>query len=265
MPFAKVNGINLYYELHGIGQPIIFLSGFSTHLETWRHYSNRFSLHYQTLIFDNRGAGQSDAPPPPYKIETMTEDTAQLMDHLGISQAYMIGSSMGTAIIQAFALQYPEKIKKGILITPFAQLPYAKVMTAETVAKLLQANVPFELIIESVLPWLYSNQFLSNSKQVKGKIEEMMTNAFPQKIEGYLGQLSALRSFDLRDQIRSIETEMLLIAGNEDLSTPLYCSEFLNKNLPSSTLRIFKDVGHMIHVEQPDQLFETIEEFIKES
>lgn len=263
MAFAKVNDINLYYELRGEGPTIVFLSGFSTNRETWRNYSERFSSHYQTLIFDNRGSGESDAPPPPYTIEMMSEDTAQLMDHLEISQAYMVGSSMGTAIIQTLALYHPEKIKKGILISPFAQLPRTSIMKSETVAKLLEANVPLELIIESVIPWLYSNAFLKDSKKVKLKSEEMLSNPFPQKPEGYLGQLSALRSFDIRNQVRDIQTEMLLIAGGEDLSTPLYCSHFLSKHLPVSTLKVFDSVGHMAHVEQRDQVFNVIEEFLK--
>ena len=86
MAFAKINGINLYYELQGEGQPIVFVSGFATHRETWREFSNRLSANYKTLIFDNRGAGQSDAPPPPYSIEMMAKDTKDLMDHLGIEK-----------------------------------------------------------------------------------------------------------------------------------------------------------------------------------
>jgi len=265
MAFAKVNNINLYYELEGQGETIVFLSGFSTHRETWRNYSARFTPHFQTLIFDNRGAGESDAPPPPYTIDTMAEDTASLMNHLGITQAYMVGSSMGTAIIQTLALKYPEKVKKGILISPFAHLPRTSIMKSETVAKLLEANVPLELVIESVIPWLYSNEFLNDKARVKSKSEEMLANPFPQKPEGYLGQLTALQTFDLRDQLGDIKTEMLLIAGGEDLSTPLYCSRFLSENLPSSTLKIFEHVGHMAHVEQRDQVFEVIRNFIKES
>lgn len=262
MAIKKINGINIYYELQGKGDPIIFLSGFSTNRETWRNYSDSFSSSNQTLILDNRGAGQTDAPPPPYSIETMADDTATLMDELGIKQAHMVGSSMGTAIIQTLALRYPEKIKKGILISPFAKLPRTSIMKSETVAKLLKANVPLNLVIESVIPWLYSNAFLNDGEKARIKSEEMQNNPYPQSPEGYLGQLTALKSFNISDQAQDIQAEMLLIAGGEDLSTPLYCSEFLHEALPSSTLKVFEHVGHMAHVEKRDQVFDLIRSFI---
>lgn len=262
MAFAKVNDINLYYELKGKGEPIVFLSGFSTNRETWRNYSDRLSSQYQTLILDNRGAGESDAPPPPYTIEMMAEDTAALMDHVGIKEATMVGSSMGTAIIQTLALRHPSKVKKGILISPFAKLPLTALMKSETVGKLLEAGVPLNLVIESVIPWLYSNAFLNDGDRAKNKSQEMLENPFPQKPEGYLGQLTALKAFDLRDQVGDIQAEMLLIAGAEDLSTPLYCSHFLNENLPQNTLKVFENVGHMAHVEQRDKVFEVILNFL---
>lgn len=262
MAFAKVNGIQVYYELKGEGEPVVFLSGFSTHHETWRYYSNLLSQTHQTLIFDNRGAGQTDAPPPPYSIEAMAEDTRALMDYLGMKQAYMVGSSMGTAIIQTLALRHPDKIKKGVLISPFAQLPRTSVMKSETVAKFLEAEVPLPLVIESVIPWLYSNEFLTDVDRARTKYEEMLSNPYPQKPEGYLGQLTALKAFDLRDQLQEIQTEMLLIAGAEDLSTPLYCSQLVKETLPHSTLEVFPRVGHMAHVEKRDQVFELIQNFL---
>ena len=262
MAFAKVNDINMYYELIGQGEPIVFLSGFSTNRETWRNYSERLSSQYQTLILDNRGAGESDAPPPPYTVEMMAEDTAALMDHVGIKEATMVGSSMGTAIIQTLALRHPSKVKKGILISPFAKLPLTSLMKSETVGKLLEVGVPLNLVIESVIPWLYSNAFLDDGDRAKNKSQEMLENPYPQKPEGYLGQLTALKAFDLRDQVGDIQAEMLLIAGAEDLSTPLYCSHFLSENLPACTLKVFESVGHMAHVEQRDKVFEVIQNFL---
>lgn len=262
MAFAKINNINMYYEVKGEGEPIVFLSGFSTNRETWRNYSDRLSSSYQTLILDNRGAGESDAPPPPYTIEMMAEDTAALMDHVGIKEATMIGSSMGTAIIQTLALRYPNKVKRGILISPFAKLPLTAVMKSETIGKLLEAGVPLNLVIESVIPWLYSNAFLNDGDRAKNKSQEMLENPYPQTPEGYLGQLTALKTFDLREHVGDIQAEMLLIAGSEDLSTPLYCSQYLADHLPVCTLKVFEHVGHMAHVEQRDKVFEVIQKFL---
>lgn len=265
MSFVKANGINMYYELSGHGEPLIFISGFSTHHETWKAYSERFSTTYQTLIFDNRGSGQTDAPPPPYSIEMMANDTAALMDALDISCANMVGASMGAAIIQMFAFLFPKRIKKMALITPFAHLPRASLMKSEMVAKLLELKIPLPLIVENIIPWLYSDAFLSCPDRILSKIEEMTNNPYPQKPEGYFGQLSALQTFDLRGKITDIHTQALLVAGSEDLCSPLSCAQLMHEKLPHSRLKVFENSSHMLHIEKPEEVFKLIGSFLKGS
>jgi 3-oxoadipate enol-lactonase len=265
MAFAKLNDINLYYELEGEGEPIMFFSGFSTHRESWRYFANQLSENYQTVIFDHRGAGQTDAPAPPYTIEIMAQDAVNLLDHLEIPQAHMVGGSMGAAIIQTIALRHPQRIKKGVLLSPFAKLPGPSIMTSETVAKLLTAGISFDLILEGVLPWLYSNAFLSDAKLLEDKKKEMLSNPFPQKPEGYLGQLTALQNYDITDEVEKIEADLFLIAGSEDLSTPLYCAAYLYKHLPSCSWKVFEKVGHMAHVERREDVLKLIQDFLQET
>ncbi|MBF5059866.1 alpha/beta fold hydrolase [Candidatus Neptunochlamydia vexilliferae] len=265
MPFAKINALDLYYETHGSGEPIVFISGFSTHHMTWLSCVERLKNHYQLILFDNRGAGQTTAPPPPYTIETMAEDTVALMDHLGVKTAHMVGSSMGTAIVQTIAHRYPERIDKGVLIAPFPKLPEAALLKTKTTGKLLEKGVPLELVIETVIPWLFSSDFVKNPENVAAKIEEMTNNPYLQGPEGFLGQMEALGSFDSRSFVKELKSPFLLMAGEDDLSTPLYCAEYLHSHLPNSTLHVFPRVGHMIHAEKKDEVIDLILQFVRNS
>ena len=156
MPVQKINGIDLYYDIQGKGEPLLFISGFSGSHQAWLPYTNYFSQTFQTIAFDNRGAGQSEQPPPPYSIQMLAEDVIGLLNHLKIPKAYMVGCSMGTAIIQTLALLNPERIKKGVLISPFPRLPNTSLLKSEAIGKLIRAGTPMNLVIESVLPWLFS-------------------------------------------------------------------------------------------------------------
>ena len=261
MPFAKVNDIEIYYEVHGKGPPLFCIAGFSNYHATWLPFIELLSNTYKLILFDNRGSGQSTAPPPPYTIDMLADDTTELMDALNIESAFMVGSSMGTAIIQTIALKDPKRVKKGVLISPFAQLPHTSLLKSSTAGKLIQAQAPLPLIIESVIPWFFSNDFISDSEKLKSKAEEMENNPYPQTFDGFLGQLQALETFDLRKKLQSISPPMLLIAGEQDLSTPMYCAKELELNLPHATLYSFPKMGHMAHIERRKEVSKLIRNF----
>lgn len=262
MPFAKLNEIDLYYEVHGKGKPLVFLSGFSTHHMTWLSYIESFEKEFQIVLLDNRGAGQTTAPKTPYSIETMAADTIALLDHLNIEKASFVGSSMGTAITQTIGYKYPQRIDKGALIAPFHKLPKASQFKIATTGKLMQANVPIEIVIDTVLPWLFSNTFLSSTEKYQKKAEEMANNPYLQTPEGFAGQFEALKGFDSSPFLSEIEAPMLILAGEEDLSSPLWCAQYLYDHLKHATLHTFPHVGHMAHVERREEVIELIKQFV---
>lgn len=262
MPFVKVNNLDLYYEVHGKGHPLVFLSGFSTHHKTWLSFVESFEDDFQMILIDNRGSGQTSAPKGAYSIEMMAEDTIALLDHLGVQKASFVGSSMGTAIIQMIAYHYPKRFDKGALIAPFHKLPNASLLKIATTGKLMAAGVPIELVVATAIPWLFSRDFVAFPEKFKGKAEEMANNPYPQTAEGFMGQFAALKEFDSSPFLSKLHGDFLLLAGEEDLSSPLWCTEYLQKHLKHSTLHSFPRVGHMAHVEKRDQVIALIKQFV---
>lgn len=264
MPFVKVNDIDLYYEVHGKGKPLVFLSGFSTHHMTWQSYIEHFQDDFQMILLDNRGAGQTSAPKGEYTIEMMAADTIALLDHLEVKTASFVGSSMGTAITQMIAYQYPERIDKGALIAPFYKLPNASLLKIATTGKLMAAGVPIELIIETVIPWLFSRDFVAFPEKFQKKAEEMAKNPYPQTMDGFVGQFAALKNFNSSPFLSKIEADFLLLVGEEDLSSPLWDAEYLHQHLSSCILYPFPRVGHMAHVERQEEVISLIRKHVGE-
>ncbi len=261
MPRQTLNGIQLYYHVQGEGSPLLFLSGFGSHHQGWSAFVEALAPYYQTVTMDNRGAGQSSAPPSP--IATLAQDVIALLDHLSCARTDLIASSMGAAIALTLALFYPERVRKAVLISPFAKLPFAALCKLRAVGNLLKASAPFDLVVETALPWLFSNQFLSHHHLIEAKKEDFLRNPYPQSLQGFFGQLSALESFDLRSQLASIKTPMLLITGKQDRSTPLACAQFLKKHLPHSQLAPFPRAAHMVHVEHRAAVIELAHAFLR--
>ncbi|TET86915.1 MAG: alpha/beta fold hydrolase, partial [Desulfobacteraceae bacterium] len=115
MPKIKVQDIDLYYEIHGEGYPMVLIRGLGSNADHWYTQTPVFSSRYRVVSFDNRGIGRSDKPNEPYTISMMADDTVGLMDALGILRAHILSLSMGGMIAQEIALKYPEKVESLVL------------------------------------------------------------------------------------------------------------------------------------------------------
>jgi len=115
MPQLRSNGINLYYEEHGSGDPLLLIMGFTVSSVGWHWNIPTFAQEFRTIVFDNRGGGQSDKPDEPYTMTMFADDTAGVLDNLGIDQAHVFGISMGGMIAQEFALRHPQRVKTLVL------------------------------------------------------------------------------------------------------------------------------------------------------
>src|SRR6266567_1248417 len=104
MPYIKVSDIQMYYEIHGNGEPLVLIIGLGTDISEWEGIIHWLAQKYKVLAFDNRGTGRTDKPDTQYSIEMMADDTTELMQTLGIQQAHILGISMGGRIALALAL-----------------------------------------------------------------------------------------------------------------------------------------------------------------
>ncbi len=111
MPVVKANGIDIYHELAGQGEPVVVIGGLGTDSTLLRPIVGGLAGQFKVLSFDNRGAGRTSQPDMPYSVETMATDTVELMDVLDITRAHVLGVSMGASTAMAVALAHPAGCK----------------------------------------------------------------------------------------------------------------------------------------------------------
>jgi len=110
MPFAEINGVKIYWEEEGSGDPILLIMGLGWPSYMWYRTKPLLTGKYRTITFDNRGAGRSDVPPGPYPIATMASDAAAVLDATGVESAHLYGVSMGGMIAQTIAATEPQRV-----------------------------------------------------------------------------------------------------------------------------------------------------------
>lgn len=262
MPHMNVNGVRLYYEVAGEGFPLVLIAGFSADHTIWNSMIPLLSTSYQVITFDNRGCGQSDCPDVPYTVEMMANDTLGLLDALGVVKAHVLGHSMGASIAQYIAATSPERVRKVFLLTPFPMINVAAGYSLAVTLRMLEAGVPFKLIIETRIPWLFSPGFIASQVQVDTFIEKTAAYPYPQPLVGFRRQLEALEAFDSSPLLSRIVAPTFILSGERDIISPPIQAEVLRKGISHVDLLVAPGAAHLLPVEQPEFCVNTIRTFL---
>jgi len=115
MPMARVNDVDIYYEVSGEGTPLVLSHSGWQDVSSWENQVPTFSQRYKTIAYDRRGCGRSQKEDISHSAELWVEDLHQLLLHLGIDKAYIGGISFGGMITLEFVLRYPEMVKGAII------------------------------------------------------------------------------------------------------------------------------------------------------
>lgn len=237
----------MYYEVLGQGPPLILLAGTSMDRQAWGFQLPVYAPHFTTVSVDNRGAGQSDAPPDPssYSVAVMAEDTVALLDSLGIERAHFSGLSLGSAIAQEIALLHPDRVLSLQLHGTWGRsdawfreafvnpMTYALDRGDRRFAfKLGQALIMSPYYLEHRGPPLVANM-VSRC---------LISNPHLPSEAGFRGQLHADATHDTLERLRQIRVPALITVGEVDMNTPPRYAREVHERIPASRLRLFRGV-----------------------
>src|SRR5919198_21476 len=122
MPILRCRDINVYYEIVGAGDPLLFIHGLGSSHRDWEPQVAFFSRHYQVITYDVRGHGKSDKPRGPYSVSQFAADAAELMRSLAIAPAHIVGLSMGGMIAFQLTLDEPARVKSLLIVNSAPEL-----------------------------------------------------------------------------------------------------------------------------------------------
>jgi 3-oxoadipate enol-lactonase len=246
MPTVKANDINIYYEIHGDGEPLLMIQGYSFYSGHWMTLVPEVSKEYRAIIFDNRGTGRTDKPEPPYTMKMMAADAKGLLDAIGVDRANVFGVSMGGMIAQEFALTYPDKVLNLVIGCSNCGGKKSVIPTPEALAFLFSpdmAKFSVEERARQTAPWIWTKDFIDSHPQAVEALVAI-TAKYPTPTQGYAGHGSAIAGHDTCDRLPQIKVPTLVIAGDSDRLIPNENSKIIASRIPGAELVIVENAGH---------------------
>lgn len=263
MAMIHVNGLEMFYKWHGeAGEPLVLIAGLGGHSGSFAWQIPAFAERYRALRFDNRGAGRTSAPDELYSMRQMADDTAALMDALGVQTAYVLGVSMGGMIAQELAINHPGRVRKLVLACTRAKPTNVRRMAAEVQRATRMSELGPQEREAYGMPWGRTATFMQDQARVDAAIDLAGKDPYPMPAHAYVRQLEATMAHDTAYRLGRIEAETLVLVGAEDILTPPWESDALVAGIPNATLRVLPRGGHGFIAEYPDEFNAAVIEFL---
>lgn len=244
---ARVNGIDIDYEIAGAGPWVTLSHSLACDRRMWRGQIAVLAERYRVLAFDTRGHGASSAPPGPYDFGQLCADVIGLLDHLAIARSHFVGLSMGGMIGQHLALAAPERLASLVLADTSSRYP-AEVLPVWQERIRLVAEKGMEAVVEATLARWFTAPFRAARAEVVDQVEAMI-RATP--VAGYLGCCHAIPRIDVTARLTALRLPTLVIVGAEDAGTPVAMAREIAAAIPGARLEIIADAAHLSNIEQP--------------
>lgn len=254
------DGERLHYEVRGAGPPLLLVSGLNGVASFWAPHVEPLAARFTVVLHDHRGTGRSSPSRIDYSVGQMADDLVQLMDHLGIARAHLIGHSTGGAIGQTLALDRPERIDRLVLSATWTAADAYFRRLFEVRGETLRASGPAAYVRANAL-FMRPPPWTRDHAAALGAEEEVATAGFPPP-EVMLSRIAAILGFDRRAELGRIAAPTLVVAARDDIVTPLYYSEELAERIPGAELLVLEDGGHFYPVVRAEEFRQATFDFL---
>jgi pimeloyl-ACP methyl ester carboxylesterase len=267
MPTLQLHDAEIYYEVHGHGQAIVFLSETACDGEVWKiHQVPEFSKDHQVIIHDYRGTGQSSKPSIDYTTQMFAQDAIALMDHLKAEDAIVVGHSMGGRVAQLLALDYPGRVKKLVLASTGSHYPKTKGLPLKICKEMIEWGYERYERDHSILVGFTDEFAKEHPERVEHYLKVRMQNLCP--VEFYLRHLLARQGHDTSGRLKDIRQPTLILVGEDDRNMTSevnhrMSSDILASGIPNSKLVVLQNERHSYFFANPDAAHKIIRDFIK--
>jgi pimeloyl-ACP methyl ester carboxylesterase len=261
--FAKVNGVNIAVRVQGEGPPLVLVMGYRLSSAAWPEPCiEALARQFSVITLDNRGTGLSDKPVDGYAIANMARDVAGLLDELKISRTCIFGYSMGGAIAQEFARQFPDRVLGLVLCATMCGGPRAiyAPLSVVRVMRELDGLTP-EQIARRIWKVTYSPGYLEQHREM---VEDQMRReiAAPTPLHAADLQFQAFAEFDCSKALPDIQAPTLVLTGDLDQLISAQNSKIIASLIPGARLIIIPGCGHRLMWEATDECIAVVAEFL---
>lgn len=249
MPITRANGIDIYYERRGRGEPVLFISGSHGDLRARpNQFDTPLAQAFEMIAYDQRGLGQTGKPAGEYTMAQYADDAAALLDALSLDVIPVVGVSFGGMVAQEFALRHPDRVDRLVLACTSSGGAGGSSYPLHE----LQTLAPRERAESHlrVSDLRHDDEWIAaNPERWERLVELTMAARRPDRDEqGAAKQLRARMGHDTYDRLPQIGVPVLLVGGRRDGIAPVANMEALHRQIAGSRLELF-DGGHMFLIQ----------------
>jgi pimeloyl-ACP methyl ester carboxylesterase len=246
--------MRIAWERHGDGPPLLLIHGLGYARWGWEPVVEPLARSFDVILFDNRGIGESDAPPGPYTASELAADALQVLDEAGVERTNLVGTSLGGMVAQELALVAPERVDKVVLACTTPGGEGAFPLPERTVELMTRGATLREFVENALAP--------DPDPEI---VERILVHreATAQPLEAWSAQAAAGAAFDAFDRIDRIAAPTLVLHGTEDGVVDPRNSTLLAQRIPDARVQLFPGAGHLFFWEQPDLFVDVVTEFLQ--
>ena len=262
MPNVKLpTGVNLYYESHGAGEPLIFVPSTAYSGEVWKPSQMPLANSLQLVFHDPRGCGRSVPEQEVYNIEQMALDIVALMDHLGLPSAHLIGHSMGGRIALSLAQNFPGRVKSLIMAASgsgpaarngadcIAGLPHRLVL------ELVELGFEKYIYTEIVDTDTFFTRDFRNHHRDQVEAFYRLAWATHAKLPEFIHLCMARHNFEGTHRLGDVKSPTLVLIGEMDTigSNHLSQAQVLKDRIPGAEMKLLEGQSHGFFWQAPEE------------
>ena len=266
--FVEVNGANLWYEVIGNGEPIVFIHGnFGDHRH-WDFQVEALSDNFKVIRYDVRGYGKSSFPD---SIQTYRDcdDLKAILDYLAIKEAHVCGVSMGSGIAIDFVLEYPEYCKSVIPIGPWASGYGGGKYRTEASDSMFYIMRKTTGVLSTEGPkaatdyWWTGDHEIKNTVIEERTLDSLLRMGYEYSWWGFLNRTGQIAISPAGvERLSEIAVPTLIITAEYDIQACKEIAELMHKEIRNSEVVSIEEAGHLMNMDNPEEFNKVISEFI---
>ena len=245
MPTVQANGIDINYEVHGHGEPMVLIPYLAADQACYAFQVGEYEKHYTCYCVDLRGAGLSSKPEGVYSTELFAEDVAAFMDAVGIDQAHVFGVSLGASTGTWLAARHPERVKTLQLHSAWDKTdPFLETVVRgwQVIAQGLGSVT--EMVILGIFPYCFTPEMYAARPDYVEALATFVRGRPMPPVDAFMRQSGAVLAHDARDALASIQAPTLITYGRHDICTSTRFAKPLSEGIADSEVHVFENCAH---------------------
>jgi pimeloyl-ACP methyl ester carboxylesterase len=255
MPTVQANGIDIYYEVQGEGEPLVLIPYLAADQACYAFQVAEYAKHFSCFTIDLRGAGLSGKPEGTYTTELLADDVAAFMQAAGIDRAHVGGLSLGAATGMWLAAKYPARVKSLSLHSAWHRTdPFLTVVVGTWRVMAPALGSVTDMVIQGIFPWCLTPELYAARPEYIDALADFVRGRPMPPVDAFLRQSQAVLGHDASGVIGAIQAPTQITFGRHDQVTSTRFADPLQTAIAGSEVVVFEDCAHA-------PIYENVEEF----